>query len=391
MATKRQRPSGSWEFIVRRKGVLPRPVSLTFEREEEGDNYCARLEALLDRGIVPPELLNEKPDIATIRDAIRDYLVQVAVAESDKPVLATLTGKVGEIELRTVNYSWAESWVRSMKQDAKLSPSTIRHYVGSLARCFDHLTRRPNSTFVTNPLRLLPKRYATYNDADAAVLRATAKEGKAVQVPVDEWRDRRLAPDEEKAVRSIMDGQKPEGRQRALALRWQGAIELLFELAIETGMRLREMYTLTLDQIDTERRTIFLDKTKNGDKRQVPLTSIALGALARYRLQVDAGERGMVGWKFDGGRLLPWWNGNDSPMVLKQTTALLSRQYARIFEAARCADFGFHDLRHEATSRFFERTQLSDLQIAKITGHKDPRMLSRYANLRGSDLACQLW
>ncbi len=46
---------------------------------------------------------------------------------------------------------------------------------------------------------------------------------------------------------------------------------------------------------------------------------------------------------------------------------------------------------HEATSRFFERTKLSDLQIAKITGHKDPRMLSRYANLRGSDLANQLW
>ncbi|WON83251.1 site-specific integrase [Chromobacterium haemolyticum] len=87
-------------------------------------------------------------------------------------------------------------------------------------------------------------------------------------------------------------------------------------------------------------------------------------------MQVDTGERGMAGWKFDGGRLLPWWNGNDSPMALKQTTALLSRQYARIFEAARCVDFGFHDLRHEATSRIFERTKLSDLQIAKITGHK---------------------
>lgn len=391
MPTKRQRPSGSWEFIVRRKGVLPRPVSMTFEREEEGDNYCARLEALLDRGIVPPELLNQKPDIATIRDALREYLVNVAVAESDKPVLGALAGKLGGIELRAINYSWAESWVRSMKHEEKLAPSTIRHYVGSLARCFDHLTRLPNSTFVTNPLRLLPKRYATYNDADAAVLRATAPDNAPVQVPVDEWRDRRLAPDEEKAVRQILDGHKPEGRQRALALRWQGALELLFDLAIETGMRMREMYTLALDQIEIERRTIFLDKTKNGDKRQVPLTSLALAALARYRQQVESGERGMEGWNFDGGRLLPWWNGDNRPIVLKQTTALLSRQYARIFDAAGCEDFGFHDLRHEATSRIFERTKLSDLQIAKITGHKDPRMLSRYANLRGSDLAEMLW
>ncbi|MDE1716029.1 site-specific integrase [Chromobacterium amazonense] len=391
MATKRQRPSGSWEFIVRRKGVLPRPVSFTFEREEEGDNYCARLEALLDRGIVPPELLHEKPDLATIGDALRDYLVNVSVAESDKPVLATLMGKVGGVELRTVNYSWAEAWVRGLKQEEQLSPSTIRHYVGSLARCFDHLTRKPNSTFVTNPLRLLPKRYATYNDADAAVLRATAPQGQAVQVPVDEWRDRRLAPNEEVAVRKIMDGEKPAGRQRALALRWQGALEFLFDLALETGMRLREMYTLELDQVDEGKRTIFLEKTKNGDKRQVPLTSVALEALSRYRRQVAAGERGMEGWQFAGGRLFPWWDGHDGAIVLKKTTALLSRQYARIFEAAGCEDFGFHDLRHEATSRFFERTKLSDLQIAKITGHKDPRMLSRYANLRGSDLANQLW
>jgi integrase len=54
-------------------------------------------------------------------------------------------------------------------------------------------------------------------------------------------------------------------------------------------------------------------------------------------------------------------------------------------------DLNFHDTRHEATCRLYERTTLSDLQIAKITGHKDPRMLMRYANLRGSDLAEKLW
>jgi integrase len=50
----------------------------------------------------------------------------------------------------------------------------------------------------------------------------------------------------------------------------------------------------------------------------------------------------------------------------------------------------FHDLRHEATSRLYERTTLTDLQIAKITGHKTISMLARYANLRGSELALKL-
>ncbi|MGS0893435.1 hypothetical protein ACVBGC_12960 [Burkholderia stagnalis] len=48
-------------------------------------------------------------------------------------------------------------------------------------------------------------------------------------------------------------------------------------------------------------------------------------------------------------------------------------------------------MRHEATSRLYERTTLSDIQIAKITGHTDPKVLMRYANLRGSDLAARLW
>jgi len=34
---------------------------------------------------------------------------------------------------------------------------------------------------------------------------------------------------------------------------------------------------------------------------------------------------------------------------------------------------------------------MTDLQIAKISGHKDLRSLSRYANLRGSDLSEMLW
>ena len=54
---------------------------------------------------------------------------------------------------------------------------------------------------------------------------------------------------------------------------------------------------------------------------------------------------------------------------------------------SRCSDFHFHDLRHEATCRFYETTTLTDVEVSLITGHKDLRMLRRYANLRGSHLA----
>ena len=87
----------------------------------------------------------------------------------------------------------------------------------------------------------------------------------------------------------MLAGEKPEGRERAFELRWQGALECVFELALESAMRLREMYTLSKDQVALSQRTIFLDKTKNGDKRQVPLTSVAIKAIQRYEQQVAHG------------------------------------------------------------------------------------------------------
>ena len=52
-------------------------------------------------------------------------------------------------------------------------------------------------------------------------------------------------------------------------------------------------------------------------------------------------------------------------------------------------DLHFHDLRHEATSRLFEKG-FNPVEVATITGHKDPRMLMRYTQLRPEDLARKL-
>jgi len=49
----------------------------------------------------------------------------------------------------------------------------------------------------------------------------------------------------------------------------------------------------------------------------------------------------------------------------------------------------FHDLRHEATSRLFEKG-LNPVEMATITGHKDTKMLMRYTHLKAGDLARKL-
>ncbi len=155
---------------------------------------------------------------------------------------------------------------------------------------------------------------------------------------------------------------------------------LLFDLALETAMRMREMFTLTTDQINLSKKTVFLDKTKNGDSRQVPLSSVALSVIKDYLTTAPS------------GLVFPlFWNGDTSAAGLRKASARLSGRWRTIARLAKCDDLHFHDIRHESTSRLFERTKLSDLKIAKITGHRDPRMLMRYSNLRGSDLANDLW
>lgn len=371
MASKRKR-GNTWHYVVKRKGKI-KPLYLTFDSEKEGDEYVERLERTLDAGIVPAELVQQaKGD--TIDTAITAYLDAVHVTSSDRALLGVLHGRVGAVKLSSVTYSWAESFVAGMKRESGLSPSTIRHYVGALARCLDWSAKQ--GRIPANPLRTLPKRYSTYNDKDA---REAATNG--LQAREDIERDRRLTEAEEKAVRRILDGEKPEGRERAFDLNEQAAMKCLFNLALETGMRLRECYTLTVSQIDVEQRTIFLDKTKNGSKRQVPLSTVALVTVKDY-LSVRGQAPGLV---------FPWWNGDTSESELRRITSLLSSQFARIFDAAGCPDYTFHLLRHEATSRFYERTSLSDVEISKILGWKSLRIALRYANLRASNLAVKLW
>ena len=52
---------------------------------------------------------------------------------------------------------------------------------------------------------------------------------------------------------------------------------------------------------------------------------------------------------------------------------------------ANISDFRFHQLRHEAISRFFEKG-LSIPEVALISGHKDVRMLFRYMYLKAEDI-----
>jgi len=63
--------------------------------------------------------------------------------------------------------------------------------------------------------------------------------------------------------------------------------------------------------------------------------------------------------------------------------------FQKLREEIGMVDFRWHDLRHEATSRLFEKG-LNLMEVATITGHKDTKMLMRYTHLRAEDLVWRL-
>ena len=74
MATKREK-GRKWEYIIKRAQLLPKLLYFVFDNEEKGNAYVARLEAMLDKGFVPPELIGgeEKIVIAEVIEVQRSF------------------------------------------------------------------------------------------------------------------------------------------------------------------------------------------------------------------------------------------------------------------------------------------------------------------------------
>lgn len=171
-------------------------------------------------------------------------------------------------------------------------------------------------------------------------------------------------------VSPIRRPRNPESRDRRLR---PGELEKILEhtdskilgpvvlFALETGMRRGEIAAMRWDHVDVKKRVLLIPETKTGKSRTVPLTTEALRILNDLPRRLD----GSI-WLTD--------------------PHTMTRAFERACNRAGIEDLTFHDLRHEATSRFFEKG-LNPMQVAAITGHKTLQMLKRYTHLKAEDLA----
>ena len=125
------------------------------------------------------------------------------------------------------------------------------------------------------------------------------------------------------------------------------------DLALETGMRRSELLQLTPEHVSVTNRLVRVVDPKNGVDRNIPLTGKA------YKI---------VCARLAGAKVFSLQPDN------------VTKSFLKACRAAGIAGLRFHDLRHEAISRLFEKG-LSVAQVASISGHSDYRMLARYVHL----------
>lgn len=168
---------------------------------------------------------------------------------------------------------------------------------------------------------------------------------------------------------------KPRGRDRRVP---ETEIEAIFnatesqelrtiiKIAVETGMRRNELASLTWEHVDLKKQTAHLPKTKTDVPRTVPLSIAVVKALKAFGVK-------------------------DEGPIFRLRPESMSQAFERACKPHRAniAGVRFHDLRHEAPSRLFEKG-LNVMEVAAITGHKTLDMLKRYTHLRAEDLAKKL-
>ena len=133
-------------------------------------------------------------------------------------------------------------------------------------------------------------------------------------------------------------------------------------IALSTGARQGEIMNLRWKDIDFNHKVMRLEETKNGERRTVPLSALALVEI--QNLKKDR--------RIDTTFLFPRADGH-KPFDIK-------KHWIRAVCQAELDDFRFHDLRHTAASNL-AMSGASLLAIADILGHKQLKMVKRYAHL----------
>jgi integrase len=327
LATITKRQNG-WFVQIRRKGFDPE--YRTFGSKADARKWAIDREARIGSG----ETLSGQRNLTgvSLGDLIGRYIREITPTKASAYTERLRLEKVARAPMAAVSLRYLSTAHISAYRDARarlVKPGTVGRELSLIHNVIEVARRDWGIPLSTNVV--------------AAVRR----------IPIKNARDRRLKPGEMTAVHC------------ALAATRNRLVRPAIMLAIETALRRGELLNLTWNAVDLDRRTIHIPHTKTGYARTIPMTDAAVTIV----------------------KSIPKTKGVDK--LFPMTPLALRLAWNRVRERAGIPDLRFHDLRHEAISRFAEMG-LSTVELAAISGHRDLRMLARYTHIQPSALARKL-
>lgn len=301
-------------------------VSHTHNTKAKAERWARMIESEMDQGVF---ISRAEADSTTLKEALERYRKEITPTKkgAKQENNRILAWKKDSLAKRYLG-SIRSSDLAAYRDDRLgngLSPITVRNELSIISHLFNIARKEWGMESLANPIQNI----------------------RMPQLPPG--RERRLRKGEEEQILKQADY----------------PLKQIIILALETGMRLGEILGIRWENVDLNQGALTLIDTKTEWRRDVPLSTAAKNAIKEL-------PRHISGMLFPG-----------------LSTSAVSHRFRHLRDDLEIEGLRFHDIRHEATSRLFERG-LDTMEVASITGHKTLQMLKRYTHLRAEDLAKKL-
>jgi integrase len=323
MASFRKRGS-RWQARINRRG-FPLEVK-SFNTLQEAEQWARAIESEMDKGSY---INRSSAESTTFKEIISLYIKEVSPTHRSYETEIIRLKALQRHRLADLYLSNITPKIMAEFRDERLvtcKANTVIRDLAALSSIFNHCIKEWGFA-ISNPIKLIRK----------------------PAMPLG--RDRVLGQDEEK---KLLDAMLPI-KNRNIYMRH------ITIVALETAMRLGELLKLQWKNIDFDKQTAFLELTKNGTSRMVPLSIRAIRELQTMPRSID-------------GRVFPI------------NKAAMQYCFKRACNRSGIQDLHFHDLRHTATTRLSQKLP-NLIELASVTGHKNVQMLARYYHPKAEELA----
>lgn len=321
--------------MIVRKGQR---ISATFDTKAEAEEWALHAEASILSGV---QVRSVAPVIGTqtVVDLFRRYADEVS------------PGKRGTRweQIRLAAFCRSERFAAPLSRFSQMdmagwrddrlkevAPSTINRDLNLISAVFTHAMKEWRAPLPSNPVHDIKRP----KNPKARTRRVSQKERDSIA----EWLGWDMAS-------------RP-GTQRE----W---VAFAFFFALETAMRKGEILSLTWADVHLKESYVHLSSTKNGEERDVPLSSSARTLLLLAR------------------------PGPVDHHVIPVTSGYLDTTFRRATKSLGIKNLHFHDARREAATQFSKKLS-NVLELSAVTGHKSLDLLKIYYRPDPSDLAKKL-